>query len=39
MTVVFNKEGQTMSTEVHKGDLNDQEATIEVANELALIDA
>jgi hypothetical protein len=38
MTVVFNKEGQTMSTEVRKGDLNDQQATIVATDELVLME-
>jgi hypothetical protein len=36
MTVIFNKGGQNISTEVLKGDLNAQEATIETTNELVL---
>ena len=38
MTVVFNNEGQTMSTEVRKGDLNDQQATIVATDELVLME-
>ena len=36
MTVVFSREGQSISTEVLKGDLNAQGATIEADRELVL---